>query len=55
MRAIGGEKYIFDILDQMNEISIKGFSFNLKSKDFPIDDRYDKEYGIDYLYYTAPI
>lgn len=41
--------YIFKTLSQINQISIKGFSFNLLTK------YSDKEYMKDYLYYADPL
>jgi len=41
--------YIFKTLSQINQISIKGFSFNLLTK------YSDKDYMKDYLYYADPL
>lgn len=42
------EKYIFETLKKMNNLSTKGFSFNMLTK------YSDKEYMKDYLYYADP-
>jgi cyclopropane fatty-acyl-phospholipid synthase-like methyltransferase len=42
------EKYIFETLEKLNELSSKGFSFNI------LTSYSDKEFMKDYLYYADP-
>lgn len=42
------EKYIYDTIDELNTLSIRGFSFNM------LTSYSDKDYMKDYLYYANP-
>ena len=48
VNPIAWEKYIFETLDVINSISIKGFSFNILSS------YSDEKFMKDYLYYASP-